>query len=354
MNSKQSRKVFAAFLTAISFQLLVPHLAFTQYAYVPYKGTGNYSVSFQNYFTSEHFAQDGHRFDVGHITESAMIQEVEYGLTHRLALDLALPFVWSKYNGGYPHVSPGNTLDDGTYHQTFQDFRFSARYQFVSRPLIIIPFIQGNIPSHDYEIFAHSNVGYGLKELRLGVAVGRTITRRSAFTVQYAYGIVQETLGVRPNRSTIRSQFQYVVPHSNRRLIVSALEGFQWSHAGLNFPADFSCGNVGQTQCNWQDPEWYHHSQIWKSSFLNLGASVGYTLNKSGSVEITANYLTDVWGESGHVLNRGLGIMVNYNFQTRYYDEKKSLAANNESCGVVCRKCQAIFQPFKRTPTAGR
>ena len=347
-------KAFIVFLTALCFQLLLPHLAFAQYAYVPPKGTGNYSIFFQNYFTNQHFAQDGTRFDVGHITESAMIQEVEYSLTHRLALTLSLPFVWSKYNGGYPHKSPGNYWDDGSYHQTFQDFRFSARYQFVSRPLNIIPFIQGNIPSHDYELFAHSNVGYGLKELRLGVAVGRTITRRSAFSVQYAYGIVQETLGVRPNRSLVRSQFQYVVPHLNNRLIVSALQGAQFSHSGLDFPADFSCGNVGQTNCTYKDPYWFHHSQVWKSSYLNLGASVGYTLTKSGSVEILGNYITDVWGESGHVLNRGLGVGINYNFQTRYYDEKKSLASSKESCGVACRKCQAIFQPFKRTPTPGR
>jgi hypothetical protein len=210
------------------------------------------------------------------------------------------------------------------------------------RPLVITPFIEGIIPSHDYEIFTHAGVGYGVRELKLGIMVGRYLPSwRSAFQVGYSYGIVQEILGIRPNRSTVRSQWQYFV---TRRLYVSGGQVFQKSHGGLDyFPPDFDYTAANEY--------WYRHAQISNFSFLNLGVSAGYALNKSGTVELIGNYGADVWGQNGHVMNRGLGIGVNINFRTRYYDEKKSIVAQN-NCGVVCRKCQAIFRlPTKRTPT---
>jgi hypothetical protein len=341
MYSRRTMKALLAFLTALSSQLLLPHLAFSQ-AFLPFKGEGNYYISFQNFYTKEHFLPNGRRVDVGHIQENGLIQAVDFGLTHKMSVEVSLPYVFGKYNGLSPHVSPGNTTDNGHYHGTMSDFRFAVRYNLEMRPLAITPFIEGVIPSHNYEIYSHSAVGYGLREIRLGVSVGRTLNYRSAFQAQYAYGIVEKHLGVRPNRSTVRSQFQYFV---TRRLFVSGLQGFQKSHGGIDFPDVFVK--------DWSNELWYRHAQVSNFSFLNFGVSAGYTLTRSGSVEVAGNYLTDVWGRNGHVLNRNLGISLIYNFRTRFYDERVT-SATRKNCGVVCRKCQTIFRPLKRTPTAGR
>ena len=273
------------------------------------------------------------------------MQGVEYGVTHKLTVDFGFPYVFAKYEGPFPHSNPGNTTDNGSYHGTVADFRFAARYNLEMRPLVITPFIEGIIPSHDYEIFTHSGVGFGLRQLRLGINVGRYIPSwRSAIQGQYSYGIVDEHFGIRPNRSTIKSQIQYF---ATRRFFVSGFQAFQKTHGGLDyFPPGFDYSSTNEF--------WYRHAQISSYSFVNVGVSAGYVLNKSGSLELFGNYMWDVWGQNGHVMNRGVGIGVSINFRTRYYDEKKSIVAQN-NCGVVCRKCQTIFRvPTKRAPTPVR
>src|SRR5262249_34886992 len=149
-------------------------------------------LSFQDLYTNQHVTSDGTKIDIGHIQENVVMQGVEYGLTHKLAFDAALPYVFGKYNGPSPHVSPGNITDNGNYHGTASDFRIAARYNLEMRPLAITPFVEGIIPTHNYEIYTHSGVGQGLRELRLGVFVGRALLEnRAAFQAQYSYGIVE-------------------------------------------------------------------------------------------------------------------------------------------------------------------
>jgi len=312
------------------FPLAAPRPAAAQ-AWVPSKGEGNFSITYENLFLRDHWYADGSRHDIGHIRLNGMVQNVEYGLTDRIAVNLSLPYIIGKYKGPFPHVNAGHT-DDGHYHGTFQDFRLGLRYNLRTHPAVITPMVELIVPSHPYEQFAHSLAGYDLREYRVGVNVGRRlnpILPRAFVQTRYTYAVVEKKLGIRPNRSRLDSQFSYFV---TRRLSLSAIELLQITHSGLDFPKDFPSR---------KDERWRRHAQISRLNFLNLGFGAGFAVSER--VELFGSYGTDVWGQNGHALNRIMTFGVNWNFRTRRFVRQ---AYANPSCdSVVCRKCKRIFQP---------
>jgi len=340
MTPRRAIKALIAFLAILSLQSLLPSCTFAQ-AFLPQRGEGNFSISYQNLFLRDHFDSSGARSDVGHIQIHSMLQDVDYGLTGKVAVRLSLPWVISKYDGSatnyrFAHVNAQNT-DNGSYHNTLQDFKLSVRYNLRARPFLVTPIIEGVIPSHHYEQFAHSTPGADLWEMRLGVGVGRgglgSLLPMGYFQAEYKYAIVQKHLDIRPNRSIVRSQFGYII----KRVNLAATKTLQMTHSGLGFDfVDFPASTRFEVP---PGERWYRHAQISKNSFLTLGFQVGFPLTPS--VDFTGAYLTDVWGINGHALNRGLVFSVNYNFRTRRY-ENRTLTA--QACDIYCRKCQEIFR----------
>ncbi len=342
MDATRTVKAVVAFLIGVSIQLTAPRTVSAQ-AWLPAKGEGNYSISYDNFFLRDHFFADGSRHDLGHIRINGIVQDFEYGLTDKTAVNISVPpFIISKYKGTFPHINAGLT-DDGNYHGTFQDFRVGLRYNLRMRPLVITPLIEVVVPSHPYEQFAHSLAGYDLREYRFGVNLGRRldpILPRAFFQTRYTYAVVERKLGIRPNRSRVESQFGYFL---TSRLRVSALELLQITHSGLDFPRDFPSR---------KDERWRRHAQITRLNFLNLGIGAGFALTKS--VEFFGSWGTDVWGQNGHALNRAVSFGVNWNFRTRRYVRQAFAGESNanESCDVICRKCERVFQqPDSGEPT---
>lgn len=307
-----------------TFFIILPVSGFGQ-AWVPAKGAGGLTISYQNLFVRNHLDWEGRRLPRGHIRASSISQELEYGLTGKIALNLSLPYITAKYNGGFPHTNPGNT-DNGDYHGTFQDFRFGVRYNLRMRPLVVTPLVEGIIPSHGYETYAHTQVGLDLREVRVGMNLGRRldpILPKAYFQTQYSYAVVQSTLGFRPDRSRINSEFGYFL---TKRVSSNVFESLQITHSGLRFPIDFPCRPPQQTTaCNNLTPQaqaaaltlWHHHDQISQLNFLNLGLGAAFAATES--VEFFASALTNVWGENIMSVNRGLTFGVYWNFRTRRF-----------------------------------
>ncbi len=296
--------------SVFAFLLILPVSGFGQ-AWAPDKGAGTFAISYQNLFVRNHVDSQGRRLARGHIWANGMSQDFEYGLTDKIALNLSLAYITAKYMGAFPHVNPGNT-DNGNYHGAFQDFRFGIRYKLRMRPLVITPFIEGLIPSHGYETFSHTAAGLGLRELRLGVNLGRRldpILPRAYFQTQCSYAVVQSTFDIRPDRSRVNAELGYFL---TKRLSLSALESLMITHSGLGFPEDFP--KVIQTPTN---PIWHHHDQISRENFLNLGLGGAFAVTES--VEFFASALTTVWGENMMALNRGLAFGAIWNFRTRRF-----------------------------------
>ncbi len=339
MDTSRTVKAVVAFLIGVSMQLAAPRTVSAQ-AWLPAKGEGNYSISYENLFLRDHFFADGSRHDFGHIRINGIVQDFEYGLTDKTAVNISVPpFIISKYKGAFPHVNSGNT-DDGNYHGAFQDFRVGLRYNLRMRPLVVTPVVEAVVPSHPYEQFAHSLAGYDLREYRFGVNLGRRldpILPKGFFQTRYTYAIVERHLGIRPNRSRIESQFGYIL---TRRVRLSALELLQITHSGLDFPQDFPSR---------KDERWRRHAQISRLNFLNLGVGAGLAVTKS--FELFGSWTTDVWGQNGHALNRAVSFGVNWNFRTRWFVRQAFAGQADEICDVVCRKCQRVFpQPDSADP----
>jgi len=271
-------------------------------AWTPPKGEGDVSLIYQNLFTRDHFLSNGARQDFGHVRLLGLTQAVDYGFTDRLAVNLSLLLVAGKYYGSKPHQLP---IDNGNYHGTAQDIRINVRYNLRANPLVLTPFVAITVPTHDYEFFAHSGVGSGLREYLVGVDFGRQLApliKNAYFQTRYSFGINPVVDGVRPIRSRVDAEFGYLVTN---RLSLRALAISQIAHSGLNFPVDFPSRT---------DERWSHHDQTLAISFLNLGGGAAFSLSKSWNVY--ASMVSNVWGRNGHAINYGLAVGVSWSFKT--------------------------------------
>jgi len=275
-------------------------------AWVPAKGTGDFTVIYQNLYTRDHLFGDGSKFDAGSVRLLGLTPILDYGLTDRWGIRLSLPLGAGKYTGPSPHALP---IDNGNYHGTLQDFNLGLRYNARARPLSVTPFFRMAIPVRRYEHFAHSAVGSQLREFRFGVSAGRRldpVLRNAYFQAGYSFGFAQRIEGIRPKRSFLDGELGYFV---TRRLQVRAIGISQLSHGGLDSPQDFP----DRTPVN---ARWRAHDQISRINVVNLGGGVSYDLNQSWTV--FSSLLTTVWGTNGHALNAGLAVGMSWSFRTPF------------------------------------
>jgi hypothetical protein len=269
-------------------------------AWVPAKGEGEVSVTYQNLYTHDHFNGDGGRFNAGRIRLQGLVQTVDFGITDKLAVTSTLPAFVGKYNGALPHKVP---IDNGNYHGSLQNFSFMARYMAVERHVVLTPFVAFATPVWGYEHFAHSAIGMQMNELSLGFNAARRLDPHlpnGYVQLRYAYVATEKILNFRPNKSRVDTEFGYFL---TPRLAVRALASSQVTHSGLDFPKDFP-SRTGVL--------WSHHDQISAVSYLTLGGGISFSATKS--MDVFAAAATAVWGLNGHALNTGLSFGASWSF----------------------------------------
>src|SRR5690242_19610051 len=112
-------------LSALSIFILslLPSCLHAQ-AWLSPKDQGTVSLLYQYGFDRYHAMSQGEAVDRGHISMQALMLDVDYSLTDRLAIRVALPFIDGKYSGTQPHLlvrgQPDTivAIDDGRYHGT--------------------------------------------------------------------------------------------------------------------------------------------------------------------------------------------------------------------------------------------
>jgi hypothetical protein len=271
-------------------------------AWVPAKGEGAVSVLYQNRFVEDHFLAGGARIDRGEIQSNNLLFDVTYGLTDRLTVTMVLPFVRTQYRGGFRHPSD---VDNGQPHSGFQNVSLGARYNILdSAAITITPFIGTNMPTHNYEYFAHAAFGTRVRELEVGLYAGRMIGGKLPNTfvqARYAYSFAEEIVNIHHDRSTLDVEVgQFVTPS----LRVFLMGSGQTTHGGIDTP------DAGWRAMPVELGE--HHDRVARLQMLDVGGGVQFSVNRS--VDVFASFVKTLAGRNAHALSRGLTVGASWSF----------------------------------------
>ena len=302
-------RIVRAAAHALVLSILVASSAQAQ-AWLPAKGEGSVSVLYQNIFVKDHMPE-GEFVDLGHIYSHGLLLDLTYGLTDRVALTVGVPMMTTKYNGTRPH--PTN-LDDGSWHTSWQDFRFAVRYNAFRGPVAITPFVGTLLPSNAYETYAHSAVGRRLRELQVGVSFAALLDGLvPGLFVQgrYALGFSENVLDFSNDRSLADVEVGYFVTPELR---VFGMVGGHYQYAGLDLPPPpIPLGSVATPE------QVVNHDRIAKDRALNV--AVGASISLTDSVDLFGSFMKTVAGRNGHAINRGISTGVSWSFQRKGPDQ---------------------------------
>ena len=288
--------------TVIGYLLLIAgaqrHITHAQ-AWLPLKGDGQVTITYENLYVRDHFDYQGKRFDAGPIRTNTIVTTFEYGLTNKLTLDSELTHVTSKYEGfvgPVPHGPP----DTGFYHPTFQDARIGVRYGVLASQLVVTPFVAVVIPTHHYETRGHTAVGRDVFELQMGVNVGRDLGNfipRTYVEARYSYAIAQHVEHFSLNRSNADWEFGYFY---TPRLSLRFTGAWQHSYGGIGIPFD---SNI---------PDYHElHDRAAKSNYIRFGGGLSFSVTKS--VDLHADFGNTARGTNTHAA-RGLSLGISFRF----------------------------------------
>jgi hypothetical protein len=268
-------------------------------AWLPMKGDGQVTITYENLYVKYHFDYTGKKFDAGPIRTNTVVTTFEYGLTNKLTLDSDLTHVTSKYEGfvgPVPHGPP----DTGFYHPTFQDLRVGMRYNVLSKHFFVTPLVAVVIPTHHYETRGHTAVGRDLRELQIGVNVGRDLEEiipRTYFQARYSYAFVQNVEQFGLNRSNVDWEFGY---YAKPRVSLRFTGAWQYTYSGLRYPLDQAIPDFHEL-----------HDRAAKSGFLRFGGGLTVTLAKN--FDLHADVGNTFRGYTTHG-SRGLSLGISWRF----------------------------------------
>jgi hypothetical protein len=323
MPDKRITPIVVLSFAGLCLYLGIPTAAFAQ-AWVPAKGDGSVSVTYQNLIGRYHVDATGTRAKVGTDSAQSMLMDFEYGITDKLAFNADMVYVASKYQGRFPE----GPLDfDASWHPALQDAHFSLRYNVRKNPLVITPFISVTVPTNQYETSGHNAVGRHFYELLVGVNAGRTlgpILPNCYVHGRYSYAILKRFAGLNLNRSNADWEVGWV---ATRRLTLRFLGAWQQTQGGLNFPEDIHPG----------EEEFEFHDRVLHASYFHLGGGATFSVNKS--LDINLAYAGTVAAKNGLVVG-GIAIGFSWRF-SRGHDISKISAKSSPR--VVPTTGQGMF-----------
>ena len=227
--------------------------------------------------------------------------DVDYGITDRFSISTGLPFELTKYhdapyNVGMAAFLPYLAVDScRCWHGGFQDVAFTARYNLINvnthaakGAFVVTPSVSVGVPTHDYEYVGEAVIGFGLKELRLGVDAGQrldAILPGLAVQGRYSYAVVQRAIGIAHNRSNGAFEGDYLV---TRHLSARGILSWQVTHGGLRF----------QDVPTFPDRITEFH-RLLRDNYLQVGGGASYTWHQW---DVSGAYFTTVRGSNTHAV----------------------------------------------------
>ena len=287
---------------------------------VPRRGQGAFSLMGQVVTDHTHLDYRGNEVGPARITTQSLQLRLDYGITDRLAVSAAAPYLRKRFvavpNGAPAHNTEPfhdhvhgegdlDPLDDGDYHGHWQDFAVGLRYRWRETSVAITPFVMYGWPSHDYTFFAHAAPGTRQTRLALGTFVGRRFAppwENTYLQGYYSYTFVEETLGIKPNYSTLYLELGH---YFNERFGARLHATYRKTHEGLDFPVDFPWRGAPPVPEDEHLVELYfNHDRITRIDYLNLGLGASYSINERYGLSL--DWMTTAWGENGHKIHNAV------------------------------------------------
>jgi hypothetical protein len=299
------RRQFAFALNVALLGVLAVAIDARAQAWLPAKGEGTVAVAVQSTNVKNHLLT---RTPVaaGEIDSYSLMADLTYGLTDKIAVDFALPFVMSKYVGTFPH--PGTNIDDGTFRGSFSDVRFAVRYNLTRGGVVITPYVGSLVPSHNYAFYGHAAPGARLNEIQVGAYAAKLFERGVPgmfISGRYAYGFVEKVLDISHNRSSADLEVGYFFSPAFRAY--AGLAG-QYTHGGIDFPP---LGGLNALPLE-QRPV---HDVIQRVHYLDISAGAAYSI--TDSFDVFGSFSRLALGRNGHALNRGITVGASWSFSRK-------------------------------------
>ena len=279
-------------------------------ASVPEAGGGSVTLAGQDVAVHHHTDYLGRKAAIGSTDTQMLFLGLDYGLTDRLAVNVGVPYIRSRYVGDFPHIHtgfPGHEhdpeIDDGRYHGGLQDFGFGLRYQWLAEPVVVTPFIHIGYPTRDYPYRGHSAIGQRLRRVEFGGYVAREFDEPfEALYVQasYGYSISEKVLDISIRSSKLDLELDYaLMPRLTARLFAVWLH----THNGLNVPVDFPPA---------PDPRAYAHDRLLKTQMFNAGTGLAYMLSQRYT--LFGTWLTTVDSRNAHAIHNAFTLAISFVF----------------------------------------
>jgi hypothetical protein len=303
--------------------------------YVPPRGEGTVSLTYQNYYVTGHFDLQGRENTNGATHSQAFGAEFDIGLTDTIGFSVGVPFIASKYTGPPVYFVAGNLttpgpLDDGTYHGAVQDFRVEMRRLFAAGPVAVAPFAGVSIPSHGYETIGEAVPGRGRVEFQFGAAAGVPLDRLipgAYVQARYGIGAAPPLDGFKAVRSNIDLETGWAI---TSHVAIRGLLGWQFRLAGplaSEFPAD----------------DWVSHDRFIVGDYFNAGG--GTTIALTRSLELYGVWVATLSGKNGAHVARLLSVGATWTFGGNFGGFSASIAHPNQSARASSR---ATSRPMLR------
>jgi len=268
------------------------------------KGDFSLGVEYQ-YVRTGKFDSNVGKIDIGNTDSYVMMLSGDYALSDRWTVSASLPYIKKRHQGPTAH-NPGldltefpeadqSVLDDGNFHNDWQDLYVSVSYRAREGRLSLHPFVAVGLPTNDYPFYAHAAVGRNIWHVPVGVAFDFT-PYFSDFSLggDVAYVFTEQSLGVNISHWLINLDARYyLTPGFAPRVFLSIKHGTK----GLDFPDDFDVAALN-------DEAWYFHDRTVKHNFANGG--VGFDWILSEKYVLSASVLTMLIPDQVNIVDYGL------------------------------------------------
>jgi hypothetical protein len=272
--------------------------------WVPPRGEGTLSLTYQNYYVIGHFDVFGGRNDNGATHAKAMLADVDFGLSDTVGVTVTLPYIATKYTGPEEYKVGGiithpGPLDDRTYHSAFQDVRVEVRRVCWAGPVAFAPMVAVTIPTHDYETRGEAVPGRHRRELQIGVTAGTDLNRilpRTYVHGRYSLATAERLSGFSSVKSIVDVEGGV---DASSRINLHGLASWQIRHKGPTVPELAAA-------------DWNHHDRFIVPSSFTLGG--GVSLSITHRADLHGLWMATVSGKSGAHQARMLAIGTSWSF----------------------------------------